>query len=183
MIEFLGTLIKLVHINEEKIKNLVELENEEHFQLVFWKSPTILGKTTYVQIPFVSIQVVKVILESQGTAYSITTEDVQVLFDKQNEEMLLREKNGMVTSTLKHHTLEKSEGEKERSDGNTMCSLLGRPHKLVSVLRRANVGNSCSGRFMLIPIQTGPDMPQVLPVMRDDGQLKAKTTAPKPRHF
>ncbi|OWK06636.1 hypothetical protein Celaphus_00012251, partial [Cervus elaphus hippelaphus] len=70
--------------------------------LVFWKSPTILGKTTYVQIPFVSIQAVKVILESQGTAYSITTEDVQ-----QNEEMLLREKNGMVTSTLKHLTLEK----------------------------------------------------------------------------
>ncbi|XP_065794564.1 carboxypeptidase A4-like [Muntiacus reevesi] len=73
--------------NEEKIKNLVELENEEHFQLVFWKSPTILGKTTYVQIPFVSIQVVKVILESQGTAYSITTEDVQTVLDTEEQQM------------------------------------------------------------------------------------------------
>lgn len=48
------------------------------FQLDFWRSPTIPGETAHVRVPFVSIQAVKVFLESQGIAYSIMIEDVQV---------------------------------------------------------------------------------------------------------
>lgn len=49
------------------------------FQLDFWKSPTIPGETTHVRVPFVSLQAVKVFLESQGIPYSIMIEDVQVI--------------------------------------------------------------------------------------------------------
>lgn len=48
------------------------------FQLDFWKSPTIPRQTVHVRVPFASIQAVKVFLESQGIAYSIMIEDVQV---------------------------------------------------------------------------------------------------------
>lgn len=49
------------------------------FQLDFWKLPTIPGETAHVRVPFVSIQAVKVFLESQGIAYSTMIEDVQVI--------------------------------------------------------------------------------------------------------
>ncbi|KAM9076968.1 LOW QUALITY PROTEIN: carboxypeptidase A2 [Megaptera novaeangliae] len=81
--------------NEEQIKTLVELEAEEHLQLDFWKSPTIPGETIHVRVPFVSIQAVEVSLKSEVIAYPIVIEDVQVLLDKENEEMFLRrEQNG-----------------------------------------------------------------------------------------
>lgn len=49
------------------------------FQLDFWKPPTIPGETAHVRVPFVNVQAVKVFLESQGIAYSIMIEDVQVI--------------------------------------------------------------------------------------------------------
>ncbi|XP_064343872.1 LOW QUALITY PROTEIN: carboxypeptidase A2 [Camelus dromedarius] len=94
---FVGQILEIIPRNEEQIKNLVELEPKEHLQLNFWKSPTIPGETAHVRVPFVSIQAVKVFLESQGIVYFIMMESVQVLLDKKNEEMLLyqrREWNG-----------------------------------------------------------------------------------------
>lgn len=49
------------------------------FQLDFWKSPTIPGETAHVRVPFVSVQAVKIFLESQDIAYSIMIDDVQVI--------------------------------------------------------------------------------------------------------
>nr|XP_003407324.1 carboxypeptidase A2 isoform X1 [Loxodonta africana] len=82
-------VLEIIPRNEEQIKKLEVLEAEEHLQLDFWKSATTPGQTAHVRVPFVSLQAVKVFLESQGFAYSIMIEDVQVLLDKENEEMLL----------------------------------------------------------------------------------------------
>lgn len=49
------------------------------FQLDFWKLPTIPGETAHVRVPFVSVQAVKIFLESQDIAYSIMIDDVQVI--------------------------------------------------------------------------------------------------------
>lgn len=49
------------------------------FQLDFWKAPTTPGETAHVRVPFVSVQAVKVFLESQDIAYSIMIDDVQVI--------------------------------------------------------------------------------------------------------
>ncbi|KAK1335141.1 hypothetical protein QTO34_004721 [Cnephaeus nilssonii] len=101
-------VLEIIPRNEEQIKNLVELEAEEHLQLDFWKLPTIPGETAHVRVPFVSVQAVKIFLESQDIAYSIMIDDVQVLLDKENEEMLLnqrRERNGNFNFEA-YHTLE-----------------------------------------------------------------------------
>ncbi|KAM9650950.1 carboxypeptidase A2 [Trichechus inunguis] len=85
-------VLEIIPKNEEQIKNLEELEAEEHLQLDFWKSATTPGQTAHVRVPSVSVQAVKVFLESQGIAYSIMIEDVQVLLDKENEEMLFNQR-------------------------------------------------------------------------------------------
>uniref|UniRef100_A0A4X1VXU8 Carboxypeptidase activation peptide domain-containing protein n=1 Tax=Sus scrofa TaxID=9823 RepID=A0A4X1VXU8_PIG len=85
-------VLEIIPGNEEQIKSLVELEAEEHLQASVFQSR--YSPTTHVQVPFVSIQAVKGFLESQGIVYSIMIEDVQVLLDKEYEEMLIREWNG-----------------------------------------------------------------------------------------
>nr|XP_039328758.1 carboxypeptidase A2 isoform X2 [Saimiri boliviensis boliviensis] len=101
-------VLEIVPSNEEQIKNLLQLEAQEHLQLDFWKSPTTPGETAHVRVPFISVQAVKVFLESLGIAYSIMIEDVQVLLDKENEEMLFnqrRERSGTFNFGA-YHTLD-----------------------------------------------------------------------------
>ncbi|XP_023063589.1 carboxypeptidase A2 isoform X2 [Piliocolobus tephrosceles] len=101
-------VLEIVPSNEEQIKNLLQLEAQEHLQLDFWRSPSTPGETAHVRVPFVSVQAVKAFLESQGIAYSIMIEDVQVLLDKENEEMLFnrrREWSGNFSFGA-YHTLE-----------------------------------------------------------------------------
>ncbi|XP_006887187.1 PREDICTED: carboxypeptidase A2 isoform X2 [Elephantulus edwardii] len=71
-------VLEILPRDEEQIKNLVELESEEHLQLDFWKPTTTPGQTVHVRVPFVNLQAVKVFLESQRIAYSIMIEDVQI---------------------------------------------------------------------------------------------------------
>uniref|UniRef100_F7BPS7 Peptidase M14 domain-containing protein n=1 Tax=Equus caballus TaxID=9796 RepID=F7BPS7_HORSE len=108
-------ILEMIPRNEEQIKNLTELEAEEHLQgsLDFWKSPTIPGEIAHVPVPFSSIQAVKSFLESQETPYSVTIEDVQALLVKENEEMLFnlktRERNGNFNFEAYHTFKEISE--------------------------------------------------------------------------
>uniref|UniRef100_A0A667HRB4 Carboxypeptidase A1 n=1 Tax=Lynx canadensis TaxID=61383 RepID=A0A667HRB4_LYNCA len=127
--------------------------NEEHLQLDFWKSPTIPGETAHVRVPFVSVQAVKVFLESQGIAYSIMIEDVQALLDKENEEMLLnqrRERNGNFNFEA-YHTLEEI--------SQAMDNIVAEHPGLVS---KVNIGHSFEKRPMdVLKFSTGGDKPAI----------------------
>ncbi|XP_021564016.1 carboxypeptidase A2 isoform X2 [Carlito syrichta] len=101
-------VLEIIPSNEEQIRRLLQLEAEDHLQLDFWRPPSTTGETVHVRVPFVSVQAVKVFLESQGIAYSIMIEDVQVLLDKEDEEMLFnqrRERSGNFNFGA-YHTLE-----------------------------------------------------------------------------
>ncbi|XP_054353249.1 carboxypeptidase A2 isoform X2 [Pongo pygmaeus] len=87
-------VLEIVPSNEEQIKNLLQLEAQEHLQLDFWKSPTTPGETAHVRVPFVNVQAVKAFLESQGIAYSIMIEDVQISQEMDN---LVAEHPGLVS--------------------------------------------------------------------------------------
>ncbi|KAF5927598.1 hypothetical protein HPG69_000501 [Diceros bicornis minor] len=121
--------------------------------LDFWKSPTNLRQTAHVRVPFVSIQAVKVLLESQGIAYSITIEDVQVLSDKENEEMLFnqrREWNGNFNSEA-YHTLEEISQELDH--------LVAEHPGLVS---KVNIGHSFENwPLNVLKLSTGGDKPAI----------------------
>ncbi|XP_059027849.1 carboxypeptidase A2 isoform X2 [Mustela lutreola] len=139
--------------NEEQVKHLVELEAEEHLQLDFWKSPTTPGETAHVRVPFVNVQAVKVFLESQGIAYSIMIEDVQVLLDKENEEMLLnqrRQRDGNFNFEA-YHTLEEISQE--------MDNIVAQHPDLVS---KVHIGHSFEKRPMnVLKFSTGGDKPAI----------------------
>ncbi|XP_007953585.1 carboxypeptidase A2 [Orycteropus afer afer] len=146
-------VLEIIPRNEEQIKNLVELEAEEHLQLDFWKSPNNPGQPVHVRVPFVSLQAVKVFLESQGIAYSIMIEDVQVLLDKENEEMLFnrrRERNGNYNFGA-YHSLEEISQE--------MDHLVAEYPALVS---KVKIGYSFQNRPMnVLKFSTGGDKPAI----------------------
>uniref|UniRef100_A0A8C6R3N8 Carboxypeptidase A2, pancreatic n=1 Tax=Nannospalax galili TaxID=1026970 RepID=A0A8C6R3N8_NANGA len=117
-------VLEIIPRNEEQIKNLVQLEAEEHLQLDFWKPPTFPGEVAHIRVPFVNIQAVKVFLESQGIAYSIMIEDVQVLLDQENEEMLNQQRERSANFNFgAYHTLEEVGISKETDKVTTsICS-------------------------------------------------------------
>nr|XP_023400393.1 carboxypeptidase A2 isoform X2 [Loxodonta africana] len=96
-------VLEIIPRNEEQIKKLEVLEAEEHLQLDFWKSATTPGQTAHVRVPFVSLQAVKVFLESQGFAYSIMIEDVQI---SQEMDHLVAEYPGLVRKVKIGHSFE-----------------------------------------------------------------------------
>ncbi|XP_041531488.1 carboxypeptidase A2 isoform X2 [Microtus oregoni] len=87
-------VLEIIPSNEEQITTLMQLEAEEHLQLDFWKSPTIPRQRVHVRVPFSNVQTVKVFLESQGIAYSIMVEDVQIYQEMDN---LVAEHPGLVS--------------------------------------------------------------------------------------
>ncbi|KFP31268.1 Carboxypeptidase A2, partial [Colius striatus] len=73
--------------NEEEIKKLQFLESLEHLQLDFWVNPSTPALPVDVRIPANSIQAVKAFLESHGIEYSIMIKDLQVVLDKEKQDM------------------------------------------------------------------------------------------------
>ncbi|XP_006887186.1 PREDICTED: carboxypeptidase A2 isoform X1 [Elephantulus edwardii] len=146
-------VLEILPRDEEQIKNLVELESEEHLQLDFWKPTTTPGQTVHVRVPFVNLQAVKVFLESQRIAYSIMIEDVQVLLDKENEEMLFnqrRERTGNFNFGA-YHSLEEI--------SQKMDDLVAEYPDLVS---KVKIGSSFENRPMnVLKFSTGGDKPAI----------------------
>ncbi|XP_062054208.1 carboxypeptidase A2 [Lepus europaeus] len=146
-------VLEITPSNEEQMKSLVQLEAEEHLQLDFWKPVTIPGARAHVRVPFGSVQAVKAFLESQGIAYSIMIEDVQVLLDKEDEEMLQnrrRERNGNFNFGA-YHTLEEISQE--------MDNIVAEHPGLVSKVR---VGASFENRTLTaLKFSTGGDKPAI----------------------
>ncbi|XP_004677099.1 PREDICTED: carboxypeptidase A2 [Condylura cristata] len=146
-------VLEITPRNQEQIKNLAELEAEEHLQLDFWKSPTTPKETAHVRVPFVSLQAVKVFLEAQGIDYSVMIRDVQALLDKENEDMLLnqrRERSGSFNFGA-YHTFEEISQE--------MDAIVAEHPDLVS---KVNIGSSFENRPMnVLKFSTGGDKPAI----------------------
>nr|XP_009935879.1 PREDICTED: carboxypeptidase A2 [Opisthocomus hoazin] len=73
--------------NEEQVKKLQLLESLEHLHLDFWINPSTPALPVDVRIPAKSLQAVKAFLESHGIQYSILIEDLQVVLDKEKQDM------------------------------------------------------------------------------------------------
>ncbi|XP_074051232.1 carboxypeptidase A2 [Macrotis lagotis] len=146
-------VLEIIPTNEEQVKNLRLLETEAHLQLDFWKPLTTLGEKVHVRIPFFRLQAVKIFLEYHEIPYSIMIEDVQVLLDKENEEMFFprkRESSGSFNFGA-YHTLEEIFQE--------MDSLAEQYPALVSKLQ---IGYSFENRPMnVLKFSTGGNKPAI----------------------
>ncbi|XP_058047590.1 carboxypeptidase A2-like [Ahaetulla prasina] len=80
-------VLRMKPCNQEQIELLKELEGRKHLQLNFWLSPSYPREPVDLQVPFASLQAVKVLLESHQIEYSILIEDVQALLDEESREM------------------------------------------------------------------------------------------------
>ncbi|XP_043943087.1 carboxypeptidase A1-like [Protopterus annectens] len=107
---FIGEqVLRIQARNEGQIAQLRELEEMEHLQLDFWRSPAKPELPVDIRVPFVSIQAVKVFLESNDIPYSTMIDDVQALLDQEKEDMLrarLLERNTNSFNYAAYHTLE-----------------------------------------------------------------------------
>ncbi|NXE15489.1 CBPA2 Carboxypeptidase, partial [Lophotis ruficrista] len=95
--------------NEEEVKKLQLLESLEHLQLDFWINPSTSALPVDVRIPANSIQAVKAFLESYGIEYSILIEDLQIVLDKEKQDMAYnqqRERGSNVFNYGTYHPLD-----------------------------------------------------------------------------
>ncbi|NXG94948.1 CBPA2 Carboxypeptidase, partial [Stercorarius parasiticus] len=95
--------------NEEEVKQLQLLESLEHLELDFWINPSTAALPVDVRIPANNVQAVKAFLESHGIEYSILIEDLQVVLDKEKEDMAYsqqRERSSNSFNYGTYHTLD-----------------------------------------------------------------------------
>ncbi|XP_028929424.1 carboxypeptidase A2 [Ornithorhynchus anatinus] len=146
-------VLEITPRNEEQIRNLEQLEAQDHLEIDFWKSPTIPEQTVHVRVPFTSLQDVKILLESQGIAYSIMIEDLQDLLDEENEEMLMnrRQERSSGFNFGAYHSLDEIFQQMDR--------LAAEYPTLVSKLR---IGSSYENRPMnVLKFSTGGNKPAI----------------------
>ncbi|NXJ83902.1 CBPA2 Carboxypeptidase, partial [Trogon melanurus] len=84
--------------NREEIKKLQLLESLEHLELDFWINPSTPTRPVDVRIPANRVQAVKAFLESHGIRYSILIEDLQVVLDKEREDMAFSQRDRSSTA-------------------------------------------------------------------------------------
>ncbi|XP_053912892.1 carboxypeptidase A2 isoform X2 [Cuculus canorus] len=88
--------------NEEEVKKLQVLESLEHLKLDFWINPSTSSLPVDVRIPANSIQAVKAFLESCGIEYSILIEDLQVVLDKEKQDMACGQQRERTRNTFNY---------------------------------------------------------------------------------
>uniref|UniRef100_A0A663LZV2 Carboxypeptidase A2 n=1 Tax=Athene cunicularia TaxID=194338 RepID=A0A663LZV2_ATHCN len=90
--------------NEEEVKELQLLESLEHLELDFWINPSTPMLPVDVRIPANSLQEVKAFLESHGIEYSILIEDLQVVLDKEKEDMAYNQQRDRSSNSFNYGT-------------------------------------------------------------------------------
>ncbi|XP_069720597.1 carboxypeptidase A2-like [Phaenicophaeus curvirostris] len=90
--------------NEEEVKKLQLLESLEHLKLDFWIHPATPSLPVDVRIPANSVQAVKAFLESCGIEYSILIEDLQVVLDKEKQDMACDQQKERTRNTFNYGT-------------------------------------------------------------------------------
>ncbi|XP_032842632.1 carboxypeptidase A2 [Tyto alba] len=100
--------------NEEEVKELQLLESLEHLGLDFWINPSTPALPVDVRIPANSVQAVKAFLKSHGIEYSILIEDLQVVLDKEKQDMAYSQQRDRSSNSFNYgtyHTLDSIYGE------------------------------------------------------------------------
>uniref|UniRef100_A0A8V5GBS9 Peptidase M14 domain-containing protein n=1 Tax=Melopsittacus undulatus TaxID=13146 RepID=A0A8V5GBS9_MELUD len=90
--------------NEEEIKKLQHLETMGHLELDFWKNPTAPSFPADVRIPAKRVPLVKAFLESHGFEYSVLIKDLQVVLDKEKQDMAQSLQKDRSTATFNYGT-------------------------------------------------------------------------------
>ncbi|NWR58637.1 CBPA2 Carboxypeptidase, partial [Bucorvus abyssinicus] len=102
-------VLRIMTRNEEEVEKIQLLESLEHLELDFWINPSALAQPVDVRIPANSVQAVKAFLEAHGIQYSILIEDLQVILDKEKEDMACGQQKERSSNTFNYgtyHTLE-----------------------------------------------------------------------------
>ncbi|KAJ1162743.1 hypothetical protein NDU88_003208 [Pleurodeles waltl] len=128
------------------------LEEMEHLQVDFWKSPRQPGSPVDIRVPFPSLQAVKVFLESNSIQYDIMIEDLQTLLDEEEVEMAHSRWLGRSTDSFNYatyHTISEIYA--------FMDALVAENPGLVSKIQ---IGKSYEGRpIYVLKFSTGPNRP------------------------
>uniref|UniRef100_A0A669QAT9 Carboxypeptidase A2 n=2 Tax=Phasianus colchicus TaxID=9054 RepID=A0A669QAT9_PHACC len=90
--------------NEEQLKKLQFLETLDHLELDFWLNPSTPALPVDVRIPAHSLQAVKVFLESHGIEYSILIEDLQVVLDREKQDIVASQQMERSSSAFNYGT-------------------------------------------------------------------------------
>ncbi|NWS77549.1 CBPA2 Carboxypeptidase, partial [Crotophaga sulcirostris] len=90
--------------NEEDVKKLQLLESLEHFELDFWINPSTPSIPVDVRIPANNIRAVKAFLDSHGIEYFILIEDLQVVLDKEKQDMACGQQRERTKATFNYGT-------------------------------------------------------------------------------
>ncbi|NXX23741.1 CBPA1 Carboxypeptidase, partial [Podargus strigoides] len=95
--------------HHEEVEKLQLLESLEHLELDFWIHPSTPALPVDVRIPANRVQAVKAFLESHGIEYCILIEDLQVVLDKEKQDMAYsqqRERSSNTFNYATYHTLD-----------------------------------------------------------------------------
>ncbi|NXN37719.1 CBPA2 Carboxypeptidase, partial [Rhinoptilus africanus] len=102
-------ILRIKTRNEEEVKQLQLLESLEHLELDFWINPSTAAVPVDLRIPANNVQAVKAFLESHGIEYSILIEDLQVVLDKEKEDMAYNQQMERSSNSFNYgtyHTLD-----------------------------------------------------------------------------
>ncbi|KFO85285.1 Carboxypeptidase A2 [Buceros rhinoceros silvestris] len=110
-------VLQITTRNEEEVEKIQLLESLEHLELDFWINPSAIAQPVDVRIPASSVQAVRAFLEAHGIQYSILIEDLQVVLDKEKEDMAYGQQKERSSNTFNYgtyHTLEEIYAELDR---------------------------------------------------------------------
>ncbi|KAM9581792.1 carboxypeptidase A2 isoform 1-T1 [Guaruba guarouba] len=128
--------------NEEEIKKLQHLETMEHLELDFWKNPTAPSFPADVRIPAKRVPLLKAFLESHGFEYSILIKDLQVVLDKEKQDMAQSQQKDRSTATFNYGTY------------HTLDSIYAELDRLASsfnnIIRKIQIGESYEKRPLFV---------------------------------
>ncbi|XP_053318054.1 carboxypeptidase A1-like [Spea bombifrons] len=152
---YVGDQVLRVYARDNvQLELLRQLVATEHLQIDIWRSPTKLGLSMDVSVPFTSLQGAKVFLESNNIPYSIMIEDVQALLDQEQQDMKasrLQERRTNSFSYSTYHTLDEIY--------SWIDNLVSEYPKLVS---KINIGHSSEGRpLYVLKFSTGDNKPAI----------------------
>ncbi|NWQ88005.1 CBPA5 Carboxypeptidase, partial [Burhinus bistriatus] len=102
-------VLRIMASNEEQIGLLRVLGEQTELQVDFWRHPTSPGHPADLRVPSLSLQAVKIFLESNSISYSVMIKDVQQLLDEEKKNMTKSRRTERSTSTFdfaSYHTIE-----------------------------------------------------------------------------
>ncbi|NXC17459.1 CBPA2 Carboxypeptidase, partial [Corythaeola cristata] len=97
-------ILRIKTRNEEEVKKLQLLESLERFELDFWINPSTPARPVDVRIPTSCVQAVKAFLESHGIEYSILIEDLQVVLDKEKQDLACSQQRDRSSNSFNYGT-------------------------------------------------------------------------------